>query len=133
MQWLSTKTPLTITDIQAVENELNVQLPTDYKELIGPINGGALRNAYAQIPGIGDVPYSRNIPLDRSSKANVFELAKLLNPGAIRYFPFASVGNGDFFCFDLTHNSVVLYLHELGKVRFACNEFRQLLDALTSF
>ena len=131
MQWLSIKTPLTTTDIQAIEEALNIHLPADYKETIGPINGGALRKAYVHIPETGDLPYSRNIPLDKSSKANALELAKIINTSHIRYFPFASVGNGDLFCFDLfDDNCIVVYLHESQRFISICGSFTKLLSLI---
>ena len=46
MKWLSVKKPLTLNDIEKIERDLSVCLPVDYKRLIGPINGGALKDAY---------------------------------------------------------------------------------------
>ena len=52
------------------------------------------------------------------------------NEGTIRFFPFGSVGNGDYFCFDLLNDTVILYLHETETALPICKTFSELLDML---
>ena len=132
MNWLSIRTPLTLADIMKVEKDLNISLPADYKSQIAPINGGALRNAYIRLPKLEDVPYSRNVSLHKDAQAGIYDLIDIFNDGSVKLFPFASVGNGDYFCFDLTTNTVVLYLHEIGKTIYVCDSFSQLLSKLVT-
>ena len=132
MNWLSIRTPLRQSDVKSLEKELQIKLPDDYKEQIGPINGGALRDTYIVIPRLGEVPYSRNVALHKGSKAGIYDLLPIFNSEDIKLFPFASVGNGDYFCFDLEANNVVLYLHELQSTRYVCDSFTQLLNNLVS-
>lgn len=130
MNWLSIRTPLSLTDVDNLEKELNIELPFDYKLLVVSINGGALRNTYISLPHFGKVPYSRNVPLHKGARASIYDLIGIFNNAIIRLFPFASVGNGDYFCFDLVTNTVVLYLHETQSTQYVCNTFSQLLDNL---
>ena len=130
MNWLSVRVPLNQSDVNRLEKELKIKLPKDYKEQIGPINGGALRNAYIELPRFGKVPYSRNVALHMGAKAGIYELFPIFIFEKIVLFPFASVGNGDYFCFDLETNKVVLYLHELQSTRYVCDSFTQLLNNL---
>ena len=130
MNWLSIRKPLSRSDIDSLEVELNIKLPDDYKAQIGPINGGALRNTYINLPQLGEVPYSRNVALHKGAKAGIYDLLPVFNDEKIKLFPFASVGNGDYFCFDLVANNVVLYLHELQSTRYVCDTFTQLLSNL---
>ena len=130
MNWLSIRTPLFHSNIDSLEEELNIKLPSDYKTQIGPINGGALRNAYIKLPRLGEVPYSRNVSLHKDAKASIFDLIGIFNDGAIRLFPFANTGCGDYFCFDLLNNTVVLYLHEIQSTVYVCDTFTQLLEQL---
>lgn len=132
MIWLSIRAPLSRSDVDSLEKELRIKLPDDYKEQIGPINGGALRDTYIVIPRLGEVPYSRNVPLHKGAKAGIYDLLPVFNGEEIKLFPFASVGNGDYFCFDLEANNVVLYLHELQSTRHVCDSFTQLLNNLVS-
>ena len=96
MKWISIKKPINKSYIDQVESQLKISLPSDYKEKIGPINGGALIDAYVSIAGIGDVPYSRNVSLHLSSPGNIFDLIESINEDGIKLFPFGSVGNGDY-------------------------------------
>lgn len=130
MNWLSVRVPLSQSEVNSLEKELKINLPKDYKEQIGPINGGALRNAYIELHRFGKVPYSRNVALHKGAKAGIYELFPIFNCEEIVLFPFASVGNGDYFCFDLETNKVVLYLHEFQSTRYVCDSFTQLLNDL---
>ena len=132
MKWLSVKKPLTLNDIEKIERDLSVCLPVDYKRLIGPINGGALKDAYVNVPGLGSVPYSRNVSLSKDSPANIYLLLPAVNDKAIRYFPFAGVGNGDYFCFDLLNDCVVLRMHETIRVFPVCRSFSELINHIQS-
>lgn len=130
MNWLSVRVPLSQFDVDVLENELGITLPNDYKSQIGPINGGALRKAYIKLPRLGEVPYSRNVALHKGAKAGIYDLLPIFNHEEIKLFPFASVGNGDYFCFDLTSQSVVLYLHEIQTVQYVSSSFSELLSKL---
>lgn len=130
MNWMCVRNPLTCSDLLNLETELDITLPDDYKARIGTINGGALPNAYILMPQLGEVPYSRNIALHKGARAGIFDLVHILNSGKITLFPFAGVGNGDYFCFDLINNTVVLYLHEIQETRYVCDTFTQLMDKL---
>ena len=132
MNWLRIRTPLTSTDIMNVEKDFSISLPADYKSKIAPINGGALRNAYIRLPKLGEVSYSRNVSLHKEAQAGIYKLIGIFNDGPVKLFPFASVGNGDYFCFNLTTNTVVLYLHEIDKTIYVCDSFSQLLSMLVT-
>ena len=65
-------------------------------------------------------------------KIDIVELYKILDGGSKSYFPFGSVGNGDYMCFDLKKNNrVVLYINEIQKVYYLCDTFTQFIDGLT--
>lgn len=130
MNWLSVRVPLSRYDIDILEKDLKITLPEDYKSQIGPLNGGALRDAYIKLPRLGKIPYSRNVSLHRGAKAGIYDLVGIFNGDSIKLFPFAGVGNGDYFCFDLDARAVVLYLHETQSTIYVCDSFTQLLDRL---
>ena len=132
MDWLSIRLPLCSSDVDSMEKELNIVLPEDYKSQIGPLNGGALRNTYINLPVLGKVPYSRNVALHKGARAGIYDLFPIFNREESRLFPFASVGNGDYFCFDLVSKTVVLYLHEIQETRYICKTFTELLNNLIS-
>ena len=124
-------TPLESTDLVRVEQEFGIVLPDDYKTGITTINGGALSNAYIVVEPLGEVPYCRNVPLHREARGNIYDLFESINDGAVTLFPFGSVGNGDYFCFDFAASTVVLYLHEIQSTVDVCDTFTQLMDRLT--
>jgi hypothetical protein len=128
--WIGCK-KLTKREIEEVEKYIKTKLPKDYRKQILKINNGALRMAYYLMPDIGEISYSRNINLSMSATNNAVELYEMLDGGSRRYFPFGSVGNGDYVCFDLKkNNEVVLYVHETQKVYYLCDTFNQFVDKL---
>jgi hypothetical protein len=86
MNWLSIRTPLRRSDVDSLEKELRIKLPDDYKEQIGPINGGALRNTYIKLPRLGEVPYSRNVSLHKGATAGIYDLLPIFNCEEITLF-----------------------------------------------
>ena len=117
-------------EIDALCVKYSVSLPEDYRSSIGDINGGGLISSYVNVKGIGDVAYSRNITLVDDKRGNAFSLFNVLDEGSKKYFPFGDVGNGDYFCFDLKKNQVVLYSHETQETFFVCNTFTEFLKMI---
>ena len=132
MEWLSVRQIISDEEIEQLEVELKIKLPKDYKRMIGKINGGALKNAYIKHATMDEIAYDRNVSLKREAKTNVYILIPIINEKEIKYFPFGSVGNGDYFCFDLDKNQVVLYIHELQIFKYVCDTFEQLLSMIIS-
>lgn len=129
MNWVSIRNPLSLEEIENVEKDLKIMLPSDYKELIGAINGGALKNACVTCE-YGEIPYSRNVSLSPTAKSNIYQLFGCVM-GSEQYFPFASVGNGDYFCFDLKKKKVVLWEHEMENIVSICETFTDLLEMIS--
>lgn len=127
MKWLSIRKTISDVEINEIEKDLGIILPKDYKDIIGKINGGALKDAYVEHIQKGRIAYSRNVSLAKDAKANVFTLLPVINKAGVRYFPVAEVGNGDYFCLDLEKKVVVLYVHELDEFGYVCDTFEELL------
>lgn len=128
MNWKRLRNPLTYEEVKAIINSIHVNLPEDYCNLIGPINGGALVDTVCNVPGVGAVPYGSNISLSPNARTNALVLYEQFKENAL--FPFGNVGNGDYFCFDLNENIVVLYQHEKDKTVPICKSFAEFLDML---
>lgn len=130
LHWVGVHHPMTYVEVKSVAEELGVNLPEDYCNIIGPINGGALRTAFIEGPMKQRISYSRNVSLSKENKANIFLLYKDSLDFDKRYFPFGSVGNGDYFCFDLINHNVVLWQHEIDRCIYICQVFSELLDMI---
>ena len=130
MNWIDVKKQLEDSDLDAIEKELQIQLPDEYRSKVKKINGGALKAAYYPSKKYGNIAFARNTNLSPDTKANAAFLAKIINKKDIRYFPFGSVGNGDYFCLDLHNNRVVLYAHEEEKILELCSSYREFMGNL---
>ena len=131
MEWIGVRNALTTDDVNAVQKEMGVRLPDDYIKKIGAINAGGLVDSIVNHPQLGEIAYSRNIPLDKKTKGNIFELYPTFSGREKDLYPFATVGNGDFYCFDLKNGGVVLWIHEIETIEKICGTFTELLDLLT--
>ena len=84
------------------------------------------------MPNLGNVPYSRNVSLSEKAKVNAMLLYEQIKD--LNLFPFGSVGNGDYFCFDLSKESkeqIVLYQHETRAIWPVCRTFEEFLSLIT--
>lgn len=130
MNWYDVKHPMSERDIVQVEKKLKVQLPEDYKNIIGKINGGALPFAYINHPVLGEIAYSRNVSLSKKDKGNIYGIYGIMKRDGKNIFPFGHVGNGDYFCFDLQKKEVVLWEHETDQADYVCKTFSDLMQML---
>lgn len=130
LNWISKKEKVTDTDIATLEKDLKVNLPKDYKEYIKNVNGAALKKAVYIDEKLGRIPYSRNINLLKTAKFGIYNIFPDFEKDTGRYFPFGSVGDGDYFCFDLKTNAVVLYSHESDTVHSICDTFTSFISSL---
>ena len=130
MEWKSIRVLVTKEEVKQLEKDLAIQLPEDYKQKILSINGGALKNAYIDLPKLGKVPYSRNVSLSKKSSFSIYDLCSRETIAKNQLFPFGTVGNGDYFCFDLKNHQVVLYLHETLKIMQVCKTYSELLSMI---
>lgn len=101
--------------LSKIEKMYDIQLPEVYKKFIEQYNAGALVNGYYICTDGKKIPYSSNLNLMIESKFNAMILFEIIDDGCKKIFPFGNVGNGDYFCFDLQTEKVVLYKHELGE------------------
>lgn len=130
MEWLSVKKKLTEKDVKMINDKFGIDLPDDFCRLIGPINGGALRKGYVELKNLGKIAYSRNVSLNIEAKSSIFKLYGPDSELDTRYFPFGSVGNGDYFCIDLKRKEIVLWMHETNRVIYVCKTFTQFLSMI---
>lgn len=131
MNWVSIRKQMTYKEVKSALDEIGIELPEDFCKAIGPINGGALVSAVCNIPGLGDVPYSRNLSLAQTSKGNAIELFLILQSQNKKLFPFGSVGDGDLYCFDLENNEVVLYQHEKDTTIRICKSYTEFMSLIS--
>ena len=127
---LRRKNQMSFEEVNRQFKKHKVDVPDDYKEKIGELNGGGLVSSTVKVPGIGQTSYSRNLDISDDKTGNAFQIYKNLDNGSKKYFPFASVGNGDYYCFDLKDKDkkVVHYSHEQQKATPVCDTFTDFVN-----
>lgn len=131
MEWIGIRKTLSQDEVKKILNDLGISLPKDYCKTIGSINGGALKSTVVSVPGLGEIPYARNLSLSTASKGNAIETYGIFQKQGKKLFPFGSVGNGDYYCFDLIKPGVVLYLHEKDETIKLCKSYTELISKLS--
>ncbi len=129
MEWIG-NSDINDKDLEKIQETLKIKLPDDYCALIKRLNGKALRSAYFIHDKIGKIAYSRNLNILPNKRGNAIAMFDVINNGGKRYFPFGSVGNGDYFCFDLEKGYVVLYEHEKMSFIKVCDTYSELIEGL---
>lgn len=109
-------------DVDRLETDFGIKLPKDYKQQILSINGKSYANVYIPHKKLKEIPYSRNVSLNKRDRYNIYDIyGKVIED--TRYFPFANTGSGNYFCFDLKKNQVVLWIHETDDIIYICDTF----------
>lgn len=91
-------------DVEELEKRFGIELPQDYKNRIISINGQGYAHTYIPHEKLEEIPYSRNVSLNKKDKYSIYDIyGKVIED--TRYFPFASTGTGNYFCFDLKKSS----------------------------
>lgn len=130
MEWIGVRRKLTSDEVKKIGLEIGLTFPSDYCKIIGEINGGGLESSVVDIPKLGKVPYSRNINLCADVRGNAISLYKIFQTRGIECFPIASVGNGDYFCFNTKTWNVVLWQHENNQIVKVSKTFSKLLKMI---
>lgn len=106
-----------------------LSLPKDYINLIESLCKKTYALAYIEHPKLEDLDFSCFIPIDKSIKRNAYYIYEeiIKNPNL---FPFAENDFGDFYCFDLVNNHIVLWYHETKKTVNICNIFTEFLNMI---
>lgn len=131
MEWIGVRKKLTPDEVKKIGVDIGLVFPSDYCRLIGEINGGGLESAVVDVPGLGRIPYSRNINLCSDVRGNAINLYKIYQKRGIKCFPIASVGNGDYYCYDTSTWNVVVWLHEDNRIVRVCKTFSKLLKMIS--
>lgn len=126
MRFRTVRYPMTYEEVIDVMNMNDVILPDDYCRWIGPVNGAAADGVIVNAPGLGEISYERNVPLNSESSLSAFRLREYMPEKSL--FPFGSVGNGDYFCINMDTGSIVLYMHEQMKTIKVCDTFREFMQ-----
>ena len=120
--------------VRAVESQLGVVFPSDYRTVVAEHNGGRPKPNAVEIPGRREAVVERLVRLDAGGGEDVPSAAAVLKDrGQGRLVPFASDPFGNLFCFQFARNApsaVVFWEHESGSVSTICQTFTDLLALL---
>ena len=127
MEWKYVKPLKDHAIFKNIEKTYNVEIPNYLKELIISFNGGRPEKTLFDTQKSKERVLQGLISFNKEDKANIFIFEELLKKG---YIPFAITEFGDVICIKIDNESIELYLHELDKFEYVCDNIEKFLNIL---
>ena len=127
MEWKYVKPLKDDAIFKNIEKTYNVEIPNYLKELIISFNGGRPEKTLFDTQKSKERVLQGLISFNKEDKANIFIFEELLKKG---YIPFAITEFGDVICIKIDNESIELYLHELDKFEYVCDNIEKFLNIL---
>lgn len=123
------QSPVTVNDIEEVENCWGLTLPSKLKEIVLLYNGAAVVGAHSEIESL--ISFSENDPV------NIYQIFENWKNGRRKtLFPFAEDGGGNYYCLgycgDAFEPSVVLLDHETSLTSTLASSFHEFWESMDS-
>lgn len=127
MEWKYVK-PLTDgKSIANIEQKYDVEIPKYVKDIIIKYNGGRpLKNIF-NTKNTEEIVFKSLLSYNKEDKENIYIYDKLFHKG---YIPFAITEFGDAICVNIDNEFIELYLHELDKFEYVCDNIEKFLNIL---
>ncbi len=127
MEWKYIKPLTDNTVFENIEKTFKLEIPVSLKEIITKYNGGRPEKNIFDTQKSKERVLQRLISFNKEDKANIFIYDDLLKKG---YIPFAITEFGDVICIKIDNESIELYLHELDKFEYVCDNIEKFLNIL---
>lgn len=134
MEWKFKKNSLNKSEINLIENELSVKLPTDFINLITEYNGARPSLISFDIKDEKEKVFDALIDFSPNSKNNVIEIYnRLKKNNNKKIIPFGEDGFGNYICFQYQNSenpNVVFFNHENNQVKHIADNFKDFIEML---
>ena len=127
MEWKYVKILKDNSVFENIERTYNVEIPKSLKEIISKYNGGRPEKRLFDTQNSKEKVLQGLISFNKEDKANIFIYEDLLRKG---YIPFAITEFGDAICIKIDNESIELYLQELDKFEYVCDNIEKFLNIL---
>lgn len=127
MEWAYVKVLIDNSVFENIERTYNVEIPKYLKEIISKYNGGRPKKRLFDTQNSKEKVLQGLISFNKEDKANIFIYEDLLRKG---YIPFAITEFGDAICVNIDNEFIGLYLHELDKFEYVCDNIEKFLNIL---
>lgn len=113
--------------IEYLEKTYSIEIPKFLKEIILENNGGRpVKNMFMTKENKEKV-IKTLLSYNQSDRENIYIYIDFFDKG---YIPFANTDFGDVICVNNKNENVELYLHEIDKFEYVCENIEEFIDKL---
>ena len=116
-----------INSIKEIEEKYKVKIPEILKNIIIRYNGGRpVKNIFMTKESKEKV-IKTLLSYNQSDRENIYIYLDFFKKG---YIPFANTAFGDVICLNNKNENIELYLHEIDKFEYVCENIEQFINKL---
>lgn len=116
-----------INSIKEIEEKYKVKIPEILKNIIIRYNGGRpVKNIFMTKESKEKV-IKTLLSYNQSDRENIYIYLDFFKKG---YIPFANTDFGDVICLNNKNENIELYLHEIDKFEYVCENIEQFINKL---
>lgn len=127
MKWKYVKPLKDNLIIEYLEKTYSIEIPKLLKEIILENNGGRpVKNMFMTKENKEKI-IKTLLSYNQSDRENIYIYIDFFDKG---YIPFANTDFGDVICVNNKNENVELYLHEIDKFEYVCENIEEFIDKL---
>lgn len=127
MKWKYVKPLKDNLIIEYLEKTYSIEIPKLLKDIILENNGGRpVKNMFMTKENKEKI-IKTLLSYNQSDRENIYIYIDFFNKG---YIPFANTDFGDVICVNNKNENVELYLHEIDKFEYVCENIEEFIDKL---
>lgn len=127
MEWKYVKVLKDNSVFENIEKTYNIEIPKYLKEIISKYNGGRPEKRLFDTQNGKKRILQGLISFNKEDRASISIYEDFLREG---YIPFAITEFGDVICIKIDNGFIELYLHELDKFEYVCDNIEKFFNIL---
>lgn len=127
MEWKYIKTLKDNNSITDIERKYKIKIPNYLKDLIIKYNGGRPEKNIFDTEKNKERVFKCLLSYNKEDRENIYIYDDLFK---MNYIPFANTPPGDVICLNIKNDKIELYLHEIDKFEFVCEDIEIFINGL---
>lgn len=129
--WKRVKPLIQPNSVDKFEQDYEITLPDSLKEFIITNNGGRPSLDIIKTEDGREVEIKALLSFNKEDAENIYKVIEYFNKQFnSKIIPIATEPSGDYFCIDITNDSIVYWEHENNKLTFISKDLDEFLNCL---
>lgn len=129
--WKRVKPLILPNSVDKFEQDYEITLPDSLKEFITNNNGGRPSLDIIKTEDGREVEIKALLSFNKEDTENIYKVIEYFNEQFnSKIVPIATEPSGDYFCIDITNDSIVYWEHEDNKLTFIAKDLDEFLNCL---